>query len=156
MLVIAGLHVALACGLTMLALRTFRIRGKARDSIFLAVLLLFVLVGGGHPPVLRAGTVFGIHRATRLLERETLSEPEGSLAARLLAWEAAAAERFTSGYLGRTALYEGLRPEEAYRAIRGWMMEKALYEFRYELKYRPANIFIPLEGIVTLATGGAR
>ena len=94
--------------------------------------------------------------ATRLLEREALSDPERSLAARLLAWEASAAERFTSGYLGRTALYEGLRPEEAHQAIRGWMMEKALYEFRYELKYRPANIFIPLEGIVTLATGGGK
>jgi trehalose synthase-fused probable maltokinase len=91
--------------------------------------------------------------ATRLLERDALSEPERSLAARLLAWEAATMERFTGGYLARTTLYEGLRPEEAHRAIRGWMMEKALYEFRYELKYRPANIFIPLEGIVTLATG---
>ena len=41
------------------------------------------------------------------------------------------------------------------RAIRGWMLEKALYEFRYELKHRPLNIFIPLEGIVSLATAAA-
>ena len=91
--------------------------------------------------------------ATRLLEREGLAGSERSLAERLLAWEAACVERFTSRYLGHTTLYEGLRPDEAHRAIRGWMMEKALYEFRYELKYRPANIFIPLEGITTLSQG---
>ncbi|TLZ53751.1 MAG: hypothetical protein E6K17_09170 [Methanobacteriota archaeon] len=91
--------------------------------------------------------------ATRLLEREGLAGSERSLAERLLAWEAACVERFTSRYLGHTTLYEGLRPDEAHRAIHGWMMEKALYEFRYELKYRPANIFIPLEGITTLSQG---
>jgi competence protein ComEC len=69
MLVIAGLHVALACGLAMLALRSLRVRGKVRDAVFLAVLFLFVLVGGGHPPAVRAGAVFGVHRAARLLER---------------------------------------------------------------------------------------
>ena len=35
--------------------------------------------------------------------------------------------------------------------IGGWAMEKALYELRYELKHRPQNIFIPLEGVLTLA-----
>ena len=69
MLVVSGLHVALACGLAMLALRTLRVRGKLRDLVCLAILLLFVLVGGGHPPAVRAGTVFGLHRASRLLER---------------------------------------------------------------------------------------
>ncbi len=90
--------------------------------------------------------------ATRLLEREGLQGPEKSLADRLLAWEASVTDRFTDRYLARTNLYEGLRREEARGAIRGWMMEKALYEFRYELKYRPRDIFIPLEGIVALTT----
>jgi len=89
--------------------------------------------------------------ATRLLEREGLEGPERLLADRLLAWERSATDGFTERYLARTSLYEGLRPEEAQQAIRGWMMEKALYEFRYELKYRPSDIFIPLEGIVALA-----
>ncbi len=90
--------------------------------------------------------------ATRLLEPEGLEGPERTLADRLFSWETTVAGGFTTRYLAQTTLYEGLRPDEARRAIRGWMMEKALYEFRYELKYRPANIFIPLEGIVALAT----
>ena len=69
MLVVSGLHVALACGLAMICLRVLRVRGKVRDAVFLAIVFLFVVVGGGHPPAVRAGTVFGIHRATRLLER---------------------------------------------------------------------------------------
>jgi len=35
--------------------------------------------------------------------------------------------------------------------IRGWAMEKALYELEYELKYRVSNFPIPLEGIAALA-----
>ena len=69
LLVVSGLHVALASGLAMLALRSLRVRGKPRDAVFLAVLLVFVLVGGGNPPAVRAGTVFGLHRAARLVER---------------------------------------------------------------------------------------
>ena len=69
MLVVSGLHVALACGLAMFALRTIGVRGKVRDGVFLGILLLFVLVGGGHPPAVRAGVVFGLHRLARLLER---------------------------------------------------------------------------------------
>lgn len=69
MLVVSGLHVALACGIAMMALRALRVRGRVRDAVFLGIVLLFVLVGGGHPPAVRAGTVFGLHRAARLLER---------------------------------------------------------------------------------------
>ena len=42
-------------------------------------------------------------------------------------------------------------PAVAERALRGWMTEKALYELRYELKHRHENVFIPLEGIISLA-----
>ena len=69
MLVVSGLHVALACGLAMFLLRAIGVRGKARDGVFIGILLLFVLVGGGHPPAVRAGVVFGLHRVARLLER---------------------------------------------------------------------------------------
>ena len=92
--------------------------------------------------------------ALRLMERDRLAGPELALARRLGAWETAAVERMSSRYLAQSTLYAEITPEEAVRAIKGWMVEKALYEFRYELKYRPANIFIPLEGIVSLA--GAR
>ncbi|HEY6148192.1 MAG TPA: ComEC/Rec2 family competence protein, partial [Thermoanaerobaculia bacterium] len=69
LLVVAGLHVALAGGLVMFALRSLRVRGKPRDAAFLAAIFVFVLVGGGNAPAVRAGTVFGLHRAARLLER---------------------------------------------------------------------------------------
>ena len=69
MLVVSGLHVALSCGLAMFVLRAIGVRGKTRDGVFLCILLLFVLVGGGHPPAVRAGVVFGLHRVARLLER---------------------------------------------------------------------------------------
>jgi competence protein ComEC len=69
LLVVAGLHVALAGGLVMFALRCLRVRGKPRDAAFLAAIFVFVLVGGGNAPAVRAGTVFGLHRASRLLER---------------------------------------------------------------------------------------
>src|SRR3990170_1697925 len=92
--------------------------------------------------------------ALQVLEREKLEGTEGAVAQRLVSWETAAMEGFSQRYLRSTSLYPGLAAEDALKAIRGWMMEKALYEFRYELKHRPVNIFIPLEGIVALATGG--
>ena len=94
--------------------------------------------------------------AMRLLMSEGLAQPEATTARRLLRWEASVADQFTQRYLAHSTLYEGMRPEEALQAIQGWMMEKALYEFRYELKFRPQNIFIPLEGIMTLATPRSR
>src|SRR5213594_2293804 len=90
--------------------------------------------------------------AMRLLMADALTDSESATARRLLAWEAATTDVFTKRYLSRSSLYEGMRPDEALQAVHGWMMEKALYEFRYELKFRPQNIFIPLEGIMTLAT----
>src|SRR5258706_8629397 len=69
LLVVAGLHVALAGGLVMFALRSLRVRGRPRDAAFVGAILVFVLVGGGNAPAVRAGTVFGLHRAARLLER---------------------------------------------------------------------------------------
>lgn len=70
---------------------------------------------------------------------------------RLETWEDAAVRRFSGRYLARTNLYPELDPATAQRILRGWTMEKALYELRYELKHRPANFLIPLEGILSLA-----
>jgi len=89
--------------------------------------------------------------ALRLLSPAELSQEEAAVANRLRGWERAAVERYTQQYLGRSSLYQELEPAEALRGIRGWMMEKALYELRYELKHRPENIFIPLEGVLSLA-----
>jgi competence protein ComEC len=69
LLVIAGLHVGLAAGIALVALRALSIRGRKRDAILLATVLFFVVVGGGNPPAARAGIVCGILFAARLLER---------------------------------------------------------------------------------------
>jgi len=90
----------------------------------------------------------------RLLEPASLSAHERDVADRLAHWEAAAADRFVERYLARTDL-QRVSPAEARDIIRGWAMEKALYELDYELKHREENILIPLEGIVALARDAA-
>lgn len=69
LLVVAGLHVALAAGLVLAALRLARIEGKPRDALLLAAVASFVVLAGGNPPAVRAGIVLGIFLAARLLER---------------------------------------------------------------------------------------
>lgn len=91
--------------------------------------------------------------AWRFLNRDGWSPAEASTANRLAAWEAASVERHTRHYLAKSAVYGAFEPDRVLRAIRGWTMEKALYELRYELKHRPQNIFIPLEGVLSLAGG---
>src|SRR6202011_4205689 len=69
LLVISGLHVALAAGILLALLRASGIGGKTRDGLLLAGIIVFVLVGGATPPAVRAGLVFGVYLAARLLER---------------------------------------------------------------------------------------
>lgn len=71
---------------------------------------------------------------------------------RLLTWEQQMVDLFTRAYLERSTLYEGLETSQANRLIRSWAMEKALYELDYELRHRPENFPIPLDGILSLAT----
>ncbi len=73
----------------------------------------------------------------------------------LRSWEASTVRAYRDAYMARTDLYPDLDPELAERLIRGWAMEKALYELRYELMHRPANVPIPLEGILAMAEGRA-
>ena len=77
----------------------------------------------------------------------------GTWAARLDQWETAAVTRFSRRYMSRSSLYPTMDMDDALRIVRGWMMEKAIYELRYELTHRPANFPIPLEGILALASG---
>jgi competence protein ComEC len=69
LLVVSGLHVALAAGLVLWALRAAGVRGKARDAALLAAVAVIVLVGGANPPAVRAGLVFAVFLAARLIER---------------------------------------------------------------------------------------
>jgi predicted trehalose synthase len=70
---------------------------------------------------------------------------------RLTAWERDMVGRFTRAYLSRSTLHHSRDAKEAGRLIRGWAMEKALYELEYELKHRIENLSIPLDGIAALA-----
>jgi competence protein ComEC len=69
LLVVSGLHVALAAGLALAVLRALRIGGKPRDALLLASVGAFVVLAGGNPPAVRAGIVLGVFLAARLLER---------------------------------------------------------------------------------------
>ncbi len=69
LLVVAGLHVALAAGLLLTLLRAFGASGKKRDALLLFGVALFVLIAGGNPPAARAGLVFCVYLTARLLER---------------------------------------------------------------------------------------
>ncbi len=69
LLVVSGMHVALAAGLVVAALGLARVGGKRRDAILLAAVFLFVLVGGANPPAIRAGIVVAVFLAARLFER---------------------------------------------------------------------------------------
>src|SRR3990170_1074601 len=86
------------------------------------------------------------------LDPPRLPGSERAVANRLLAWEGGAADWFIRAYLEHTSLYPGLAEDEALQFLRGWMMEKALYELRYELTHRLANVLIPLEGILAIVT----
>jgi competence protein ComEC len=69
LLVVSGLHVGLAAGLALAALRIARISGKARDSALAGAVLLFVLAGGANAPAVRAGLVVAVFLAARFVER---------------------------------------------------------------------------------------
>jgi competence protein ComEC len=96
LLVVSGLHVALAAGLVFFLLRCLGIRGKARDALLLASVLGIVLVGGANPPAVRAGLVFAVFLAARLLERPVRGAQAAGLSA-LALFLAAPKEVFSLG-----------------------------------------------------------
>ena len=84
LLVISGLHVALAAGLLLALLRLLNVSGKKRDGCILAGVAAFVLVGGANPPAVRAGLVLGIYLLARLIERPLSARQAISLSALVL------------------------------------------------------------------------
>ncbi|MGH9367308.1 MAG: ComEC/Rec2 family competence protein [Thermoanaerobaculia bacterium] len=84
LLVVSGLHVALTAGLVFFCLRAAGVRGKARDALLLVAVAGIVLVGGANPPAARAGLVFTVFLAARLLERPIRGAQAAGLAAILL------------------------------------------------------------------------
>ena len=83
---------------------------------------------------------------------EIFAGSQGAVMDQLGGWEQDMLRRFTGAYLSHSTLHHSADPKEATRLIRGWAMEKALYELEYELKHRVANFPIPLEGIGVLAS----
>jgi maltose alpha-D-glucosyltransferase/alpha-amylase len=69
-------------------------------------------------------------------------------------WATAAADAYLAGYLERVRGAAFLRSDE--RELRllldAMLLEKALYEVRYELENRPAWVGIPLRGVAELAS----
>ncbi len=68
---ISGLQVALVAAGAGALLRRVRIPGAVRDSVLLAVTLLFAVFAGGRPPVFRAALMIGLYLLARLLGRPT-------------------------------------------------------------------------------------
>jgi maltokinase len=71
------------------------------------------------------------------------AEPDAAAEARAAAWAAPARAAFLSGWLAA-----GGAPEPA--GLAGFELDKALYEVRYEARYRPGWLPVPLGGIQRL------
>jgi len=84
LLVVSGLHVALAAGLVLWLLRAAGVRGKSRDAALLAAVAGIVLVGGANPPAVRAGLVFAVFLVARLIERPIRGAQAAGLSAIIL------------------------------------------------------------------------
>ena len=96
LLVVSGLHVALAAGLALAGLSLLRIEGKPRDAALLASVAFFVVLAGANPPAVRAGIVLAVFLLARLLERPIPAAQAIGLSA-LLLFGAAPREVFSVG-----------------------------------------------------------
>lgn len=102
-------------------------------------------------PALRdvAGMVRSFDYAAETISRERGGDPDLAL------WREAATEAFINGYRAAVGAPNGLFPEdiEAFRwALAAVVIEKALYEARYEMDNRPDWLPIPFEALRRLAT----
>src|SRR3989338_3925423 len=81
-LAISGLHVGLVAVIFLAIFRLFAIPRKIRYMLTIPVLLVYALISGSNPPVIRATIVFSILALGLALERE--AEPLNSLGAAAL------------------------------------------------------------------------
>jgi len=88
-----------------------------------------------------------------LLRREAGAPDQGAGLKALAQWEREASHHFVEGYTRATAgLASVPQDEAAFAALRDlFLLEKALYELRYELANRPDWVEIPLRGLLELA-----
>ena len=92
--------------------------------------------------------------ASLAFEPDALPAPQRDVWDRLIGWEEQMVDRFTESYVSRSALYRGLHRAEIDLLVRGWALEKALYELEYELRHRIENFPIPVDGIAALVSSG--
>ncbi|MEP7132441.1 MAG: DNA internalization-related competence protein ComEC/Rec2 [Acidobacteriota bacterium] len=140
LLVIAGLHVGLAAGMALLALRLLSLRGFRRDALLFTVVILFVVVGGANPPAVRAALVFTVFLLTRLLERPVAPAQAIGLSA-LVLFAAAPEQLYAIGTLLTFAAVCGIA------AFAG--------PLRARLPQRPAFLFSGLAAAVAAQIGTA-
>ena len=140
LLVVSGLHVALAAGLVLWTLRCLGVFGKKRDALVLSAVLLFVLVAGANPPAVRAGIVGAVLLAARLLERPIPPLQTIGLSA-LVLFAAAPAQIFSIGTVLTFAAVLGI----------------ALFTvpIRARLPARPAFLFTGLAAALAAQAGTA-
>ncbi len=99
--------------------------------------------------------VAGIMRSLHYAAATGLGEwnPDDETLVRLArAWELRNRDAFLAGYYGVEALAPLLPGSDAARAevMAAFELDKAVYELAYELRYRPDQVGIPLEGIARL------
>ena len=107
LLVVAGLHVALAAGLALALLRRAGVEGRARDAILLAVVAAFVVLAGANPPAARAGIGIGVYLLARLAQRPVTAAQTIGLSA-LVLFGAAPEEIFSVGAVLTFAAVSGI------------------------------------------------
>ena len=107
LLVVSGLHVALAAGVVFWCLRAAGVRGRIRDAALLAAVLAIVLIGGANPPAVRAGLVFTVFLVARLIERPIRGAQAAGLSAIVL-FLAAPAQVFSIGCVLTFAAVAGI------------------------------------------------
>jgi competence protein ComEC len=173
LLVVSGLHVVMAGALVLSLLALLRIGGKRRDLLLLAAIGLFVLVGGANPPAVRAGLVFAVFVAARLLERPIGGGQAIGLSA-LLLFLFSPAQIFSIGTILTFAAVGGIalftepirrrlpvRPEWLFGAIAAALAAEVvtapLLFWRFNLvaagAWLTAPLAVPLSGVL-IALGG--
>ncbi|POB09138.1 maltose alpha-D-glucosyltransferase [Sulfobacillus sp. hq2] len=97
-----------------------------------------------------AGMVRSFHYAalTQALRQEEFGVAFDTLRPWAIAWFQAATVRFLDSY--RASMPAPLLPEWGTDWLSAFILEKAIYELRYELRNRPAWTRIPMEGILSL------
>ena len=98
-----------------------------------------------------AGMLRSFHYAAHAA-LEPLSDARSQLAADAEAWAHHAQHAFHEAWLATTrgAVFRDPDPTAEHTLLDAFLLEKALYEIRYEVNNRPTWLAIPLRGVLAL------